>query len=288
MAAATGPLDEVVRCLDGVRKHTAELTRAAARHAVQRCMLQHAVPAQRRLVSRRDARGVKSNLVRAHAFALLDIFQPPTPATDPPFPLLCVEKMTILSFAVPPSSPAPYSSRPGTASKTAAPLGPTARTTTDRRAQPFSLPDSCGGHRRPPGRLMTARYREAAHCHAERLKRAPLPRPPPPSRKEASSSRSHSSGSSASSSLPDSSRNGFTLRLARRASTAAAGRWHVFSTSSSSPLLLVLMAAAKRSHPYHTLFALLFALFTSPPPVTLMVTLLPPPLSFFLLDRLTD
>ena len=95
------------------------------------------MPCQRRLVSRRDARGVKKNLVR-RLFALLDIFQPPTPATDPPFPLLCVEKMTILSFAVPPSSPAPYSSRPGTASKTAAPLGPTARTTTDRRAQPFS------------------------------------------------------------------------------------------------------------------------------------------------------
>jgi hypothetical protein len=180
------------------------------------------MPCQRRLLSRRDARGVKNNLV-PRLFALLYIFQPPTPATDPPFPLLCVEKMTILSFAVPPSSPAPYSSRPGTASKTAAPLGPTARTTTDRRAQPFSLPDSCGGHRRPPGRLMTARHREAAYGHAEHLKRAPLPRPPPPSRKEASSSRSHSSGSSASSSLPDSSRNDFTLRLARRTSTAAAG-----------------------------------------------------------------
>jgi hypothetical protein len=44
------------------------------------------------------------------------------------------------------------------------------------------------------------------------------------------------------SSLPDSSRNGFTLRLARRASTAAAG-----DGTSSSPLLFVFMAAAKRS-----------------------------------------
>ena len=56
-----------------------------------------------------------------------------------------------------------------------------------------------------------------------------------------------------------------TLRLARRASTAAAG-----DGTSSSPLLLVLMAAAKRSHPSHTLSALLFALFPYPP-----LTLLP-------------
>ena len=33
------------------------------------------------------------------------------------------------------------------------------------------------------GRLMTARHRAAAHSHAERSKRAPLPRPPPPSRR---------------------------------------------------------------------------------------------------------
>eukprot|EP00964_Phaeocystis_antarctica_P160184 scaffold131623_cov48-Phaeocystis_antarctica.AAC.1 len=42
------------------------------------------------------------------------------------------------AHAAEPSTPKSYSSRPGTASKSAAPLGSTPRTTTARRAQPFS------------------------------------------------------------------------------------------------------------------------------------------------------